>query len=108
MNKTVSIFKEQTVSWERWSSKETNTRQCDKWLKVAQYKRLEYHKAWSSQLFSGLGDNEKSFYGAHIWVDLGGVSKACEERQGLQVEKQCGQIYGVLQKHHPFREGQAV
>lgn len=39
---------------------------------------LEYDKAGSSQLFSGLG--EESFYKAYILIGLGGVSKACEEK----------------------------
>lgn len=45
---------------------------------------LEYHKAGSSQLFSGLGEDEESFfYKANVLIDLGGVSKACEEKQGI-------------------------
>lgn len=41
---------------------------------------LEYHKARSSQLFFSLGEDEESFYKAHILVGLGGVSKAYEEK----------------------------
>lgn len=73
-------------------------------VKVGKYKRPEYHKAGSSQPFSALGDVEKSFYKARIWVGLEEVNKAWEERQDTADEEAaCAKMWSLAITSHVQR-----